>query len=358
MAQRRSLAWSELRVGILVIASFFILALAIFYIGGDTNIFGPKYTLTAYFSSANGLTKGAEVTLEGVTVGNVDEVRISKDTDPARAVEADLRLDAAVQSLIRSDSVVAVQTAGLLGDRYVDITRGSSAGQVVNDGGTLQGMEAGDIKQIITGTNDFIANLEVLSDQVKKMAERVDRGEGTLGKVLTDSSMYDNLNLTVREANALVRDARTGNGTVGRLLSDDALYRQITTLTDHVDMLISKIDQGNGTIGKLINDPSVYNNANDLVVKFQALADRIDRGEGTLGKLSKDDALYNDLRETMGRVNGLIAAIENGDGTAGKLIKDPALFNNANQATSEIQKLLYDFRQDPKKFLTINFKLF
>src|SRR5205085_4485265 len=108
-------------------------------------------------------------------------------------------------------------------------TRGTTTGTVVPDGGSLQGMEAGDIKQIITGTNDFIANLEVLSEQVKRMAERVDRGEGTLGKFLTDSAIYDNANLTVREANSLVRDARTGNGTVGKLMSDDALYQSIKT---------------------------------------------------------------------------------------------------------------------------------
>ena len=86
--------------------------------------------------------------------------------------------------------------------------------------------------------------------------------------------------------------------------------------------------------------------------------ERVERGEGTLGKLSQDDALYTDLRATMNRMNGLITSIENGEGTVGKLIKDPTLFNSANQATSEIQKLLYDFRADPKKFLTINFRLF
>ena len=84
----------------------------------------------------------------------------------------------------------------------------------------------------------------------------------------------------------------------------------------------------------------------------------IDRGEGSLGKIMKDDGFYNDLRNTLGEVSGLVDAIQNGDGTTGKLIKDPTLFNTMEQASSEIQKLMYDIRQDPKKYLTINFRFF
>src|SRR5262249_3633435 len=86
--------------------------------------------------------------------------------------------------------------------------------------------------------------------------------------------------------------------------------------------------------------------------------DRLDRGEGTLGKLAKDEMLYNDLRAGVTKFNTLIDSIQNGEGTVGKFIKDPSLFNNVNQVTSELEKLMYDFSQNPKKFLTVNFKLF
>ncbi len=358
MAQRRSLAWTELRVGILVFTSFVLLALAIFFIGGESGFLTPKYTVTAFFQSANGLRGGAEVWLEGVTIGNVKTVRISRQPDPNKSVEVDLSLDEKYQNIIRTDSTITIGTIGLLGDKYVDITRGSEAGQVVPDGGALQGQETGDIGKIITGTNDFVANLEILSTQITRMAERVDRGEGTLGKFLTDTSIYDNANLAVREANALVRDARTGNGTVGLLISDDELYRKINVAVERVDTLIAKIESGQGTAGKLVNDPSLYNRANNLVARMETIATRIENGEGTLGKLSKDEALYADARDTMAKVTSLVTSIENGVGTAGKFIKDPTLYNSLNQTSSELLKLLYDFRQDPKRFLTINFRLF
>jgi phospholipid/cholesterol/gamma-HCH transport system substrate-binding protein len=358
MAQRRSLAWTELRVGILVISSFALLALAIFFISGESGFLTPKYSVTAYFQNANNLKSGADVQLEGVTIGNVATVQVSKLPDPEKAVEARLRLDQKYQNIIRTDSRITIATIGLLGDSKVDITRGTEAGSVIPDGGEIQGTELGDIRKIVQGTNDFVANLQVLSDKFRDMAERVDKGEGTIGKFMTDTAIYDNANLTVKEAVALVRDAHSGNGTVGRLISDDELYRKVSNTMDTMNTLLAKIESGQGTAGKFINDASVYKRTDDVLARMQSVTDRIDRGEGTLGKLTKDDAFYNDARATMMRFNDLVTSIQNGEGTAGKFIKDPTLYNSLNQTSSEIQKLLYDFRQNPKKFLTINFKLF
>src|SRR6516162_5148244 len=237
MAQRRSLAWTELRVGILVITSFALLAVAIFYISGQTGFFVPRYNITAYFQNANNLRDGAEVSLEGVTIGNVDKVSISKEPDPNKAVAARLRLDSTYRNIIRTDSKVTISTIGLLGDSKVDITRGTEAGMVIPDGGYIQGTEEGDIRKIVQGTNDFIANLQVLSEDFKKIADRVDQGEGTLGQLLTNTAIFDNANDTVKEAKTLIHDARTGPGTVGRMIGDDALYNKFLQVTDRLDSL-------------------------------------------------------------------------------------------------------------------------
>jgi phospholipid/cholesterol/gamma-HCH transport system substrate-binding protein len=359
MASRRSVAWTELRVGVLVITSFALLALAIFYISGQSGFFVKKYTLVAYFQNANNLRSGAEVSLEGVTIGNVSSVAVSKLADPLKAVEAELKLDEKYKNIIRSDSKVSISTIGLLGDSKVDITRGTEAGMVIEDGGTLQGSEEGDIRRIVQGANDVVANFQVLSEDFKKITDRIDRGEGTLGKFLTDTAIYDNANAATLELNTLVRDARTGPGTMGRLISDDQLYQKVIQISDRVDTLVMKIESGDGTLGKFVNDPTLYNRVDTLAAKLQGISDRIDRGEGTLGKLlSKDDTLYVDLRNGVTKLNTLVDSVQNGEGSIGKFIRDPSLFNNVNQVTSEVEKLMYDFRQNPKKFLTVNFKLF
>src|ERR1044071_4929715 len=133
MAQRRSLAWTELRVGMLVIVSFLLLAVAIFYVSGSSGFLTPKYTITAYFASANGLRNGGEIWLEGVTVGNVRDVRISTETDPNKSVAVEMKIDKRFQNIIRSDSQVSIETKGLLGDNIVEISKGSAAGQIIPD---------------------------------------------------------------------------------------------------------------------------------------------------------------------------------------------------------------------------------
>jgi phospholipid/cholesterol/gamma-HCH transport system substrate-binding protein len=91
---------------------------------------------------------------------------------------------------------------------------------------------------------------------------------------------------------------------------------------------------------------------------MESITTRIDRGEGSLGKIMRDDGFYNDLRKTMGDLSGLIVAIQDGDGTTGRLINDPTLFNSMNVTLSEVQKFMYDVRQNPKKYLTIQFRFF
>src|SRR5204862_5029644 len=159
------------------------------------------------------------------TIGNVETLALSRQAEPKKAVEAALKVDAKYQNIIRTDSKVSISTIGLLGDSKIDLTRGTEAGTVIEDGGFIQGGEEGDIRRIVQGANDVVANFQVLSEDFKKISDRIDRGEGTLGKFLTDTAIYDNANKAARELSTLVRDARSGPGTMGRLISDDAVYK-------------------------------------------------------------------------------------------------------------------------------------
>ena len=365
MANSKTLAWRELRVGILVVTSVVLLAVAIFYIGGDTGFITPKYKMTVYFHSADGLHKGALVLVNGVRIGNVSNINLSTQTDTNRAVEVSLQLNKSYREMIRTDTVATIGTVGVLGDQQVELTRGSPDKPVIADGGTLQGMDAGDIKQIISNTNDVVANLGTLTSKMGAMLDNINSGKGTAGKFLNDTSIYDKTDATVDELHKLVIDAHSGSGTVGRFLSDDEMYRKMTasidqlkSTLDKVDATVDKISNGNGNVARFINDDAVYRKADQLLTTFGNIADRMDRGEGTLGKLSKEDTLYTNLNTTLNKTNALLTSVENGEGTLGKMMKDATLYNSLTQTSSEMQKLMYDFRQNPKKYLTINFRLF
>src|SRR6202451_4711219 len=126
MAQRKQLTWTELRVGLFVLVGLFILAVAIFYITG-AGILGPKYRLYTYLPEVEGVTAGAPVRLDGVVIGNVEEIALdTHTTDRTQSIQLILRIDYKFSPDVRTDSTASLVTEGLLGDRYVTIKRGLS----------------------------------------------------------------------------------------------------------------------------------------------------------------------------------------------------------------------------------------
>ena len=122
--------------------------------------------------------------------------------------------------------------------------------------------------------------------------------------------------------------------------------------------IADQIQNGSGTLSKLIQNPQLFDNANEALKKADVMMARIEQGEGTLGRLSRDPALYDRTNAALEKFANFVDQIEKGQGTLGKLYKDPSLYDNLNQTTAEITKLIYDLRQDPKKYLTIRFRLF
>jgi phospholipid/cholesterol/gamma-HCH transport system substrate-binding protein len=365
MAQRKSLAWTELKVGLFILLGFAALTYAIISIGGPASFWGKKITITAYFNSASGLRPGNDVWLDGLLVGKVEEVGLNPNPSIPGRVAVKMKIDSTYNNNIRKDSVVGIESNGLLGDKTIQLSSGSDASEPVGDGGIIQGTEVGGIPKIIQGTDEIIGNFNVLSknlttisENVITLSENVNKGQGTLGKLLTNPEIHDNLNKSLVELDQLIADIRSGPGTAGKLVSDDEMYLRFLSLLSRMENIVVKVERGEGTAGKLINDPALFDKMTSVLDKMESITTRIDRGEGSLGKIMRDDGFYNDLRKTMGDLSGLIVAIQDGDGTTGRLINDPTLFNSMNVTLSEVQKFMYDVRQNPKKYLTIQFRFF
>jgi len=355
---RKRLAWAELRVGILVIFSFAILLVAIVLISGGAGLFTAKYELRTYLPSASGLRKGSLVWLAGIEAGNVSAVYISSSADPNRAVEVVMEVEKRYAPTIREDSIASLGSIGLLGDKYIDISRGTQNARQIGPGGEVRGSSEADIKRIIQNSNDLVANLGDLVTKINQITSKIDQGEGTIGKFINDPSMFNKINATVGEAQSLLSEIKSGQGTIGRMISERDLYDRLNGTLTKVEGLAAKIDRGEGTLGKFVNDPAVFQKTDALLTKFNTVAARMEQGEGFLGKLSKDDSLYVQFKDSLAKFSSLADRMNQGEGTIGKLMVDTALYTNLNNASAELVKLLYDFRQDPKKFLRIKFGLF
>ncbi len=468
MSRRKQTSLAELRVGIFVVISCALLAVAIFLIGSRIGLFQEQFWAMTYLSNVSGLKPGDIVLLGGVEVGNVAKVQISRTLDPPdtvqnqrvfrrvaelekirsgiefkiaraedeltaareeyqrvlaeqgsestealrleKAVEegtdtltdqqedlvdmdrriadarsrfqnilVEMRINSEYRNWIRKDSNISLGSVGLLGDKYIEVSLGRTAdppevrdvpikgvlGTTTRETVVITGTQQASFGELITGANDILANFETLSEQVQGIMRSFEAGEGTVGKFITDPSFFNNLNKTVSNANkmmerirSLVEDVGKGGGTISKLMREDEVYESIKSTTDHLERLLRKIEEGDGTLGKMVNDPTIYDKSAKMVGDIGEITGRIRDGEGTLGKLTTDDQVYVSLQNSLDKLAALLKDVEEGKGTLGKLAKDEQLYNNLNEVSAEIVKLIYDFRQNPKKFLTIRFTIF
>jgi phospholipid/cholesterol/gamma-HCH transport system substrate-binding protein len=357
MAQRKQLSWTELRVGLFVLVGLFLLAVAIFYVTG-VKIFGPKYRLTTYLPEVDALSEGAPVSLDGVAIGSVDNIRLNpKPEDRMHSVQVSMRIDKKYQDQIRTDSTASLITEGLLGNRYVTIKRGLS-GTVIPNNGVIPGAEEAAMKQMVERGADLMQNLGALSNDVRGIVDQVQKGNGTLGKLLNDPGLYNHLNDTASRLQAVATSIQAGDGTLGKLVSSNELYDKANATIGHVEDITAAVRDQKGTMGKLVYDPAVYDNAKTFLANGNATLADARAGKGTLGKLITDDTLFNNMRDASANVRDATAKLNSNQGTMGKLFSDPAFYDNMTGATADLRLLLSDFRQNPKKFLHVKLAVF
>ena len=358
MPERKQVTWAKLRVGLLVLSGLVVFAVGVFFISGRGGFFTRKYTLKTYFSGAAGLREGSQVRIAGIPVGVVQRIRISDSDKPDRAVEVLLRIPVDYQNQIRQDSDARLATAGLLGEAFVDISRGTSDKAVVPNGGEVNSIEEADIKRIVQNTNDVISNLRVLSSKLNDITGQVQAGQGTMGKFIYDQALYNRLNQMSLDLQRVMARLEQGEGTIGKLMQDETLYQRTVASIDRLNKVLDDVQHGKGTLAKFINDPSVYNDVHQLVLRANTMVDNVNNGKGTLGKLATDPQLYNRMNETFDRMNIIATRIEQGQGTLGKLSTDPTLYNNLSTSTQTLREFLTEFRKNPKKYLTVQLKIF
>lgn len=273
---------TEVKVGLFVMLGLGILIYATATVGKWTIGKDDAYLVTVKLDSAAGLLKDSPVKVLGVTQGRVGSLEIAGDK-----AKISMRLPRALT--LSEDSLVYLRSEGLLGEQYIEIKPGASPTPVSQGGELMQGAPPADIDQLVTelstvatGINtltrtitqptdsaeeeeekrgalqSIIINLEETSTSLKNLSKRMERGEGTLGKLLTDETVYNQLTTTLSEAEVLFEALGAGRGTLARLLQDDELYESIRDSAARINTIIKKTEQGEGIAGKLLTDNTIY----------------------------------------------------------------------------------------------------
>lgn len=291
---------------------FFLLGIALIWVSYETLSDGKAlksrgYNLVAGFENLKELKQGDDIRMAGVKIGSVQTTRLA-----GRRAEAVLRIDAAVK--IAGDAQATIGSAGLLGTNYISINLGSSGSAPLQPDSEIRTAASADLNTIMTQLGELGTKLEaslgsvsevlkgkdgqpsmfqrldtLLTENSQKVnqamtnlqeiTDKVNHGEGTLGKLVNDPALHDNLLATVKELKGAAGDARN-------------------FVTD-AQILINQVKSGKGTLGALIYDETTGNEIRAVTSNLKTVSDKLAKGEGTLGKLINDESLFREAQSTL-----------------------------------------------------------
>lgn len=305
----------------LIVGTFMVLMLiALVYftiVLGRANLFQKQYPFEVEFAHVMELRKDDNVVLRGMTIGKIKSLRLVGDRVRVLAL-----LERPVT--LRKDYRIKIVATSILGGRYLEIEEGSPGAEPLPEGIMPQGAppydvmtEAADVVHEIRSAlreGGILTNVQMAVASLREIADKINRGEGTMGKLVNDDALYQEVQAAVRDLRGVAEQVREvvdkvgrGEGTMGKLLADETVYRDLQTLTSNLKDVSQRLVDGQGVLGKLLApDDTLYRDAAAAAASLKAVAAKIERGEGLLGRLTQDDSLYTEVQAAVREVRAAI----------------------------------------------------
>jgi phospholipid/cholesterol/gamma-HCH transport system substrate-binding protein len=345
MPRTHSLAFAELKLGLISVVAIVLAGVLIFAVGGG-GFFWQQYPLKTTFPNVAGIKSGSPVRVAGIEKGSVSRVDFA-----GGGVEVWLDVENDVRPLITNQSVASIGSISLLGEGAIDVTAAPHGTPLPDWGYITPGRAPGSIAELTEQATDGLA-------EVKNLVADLRSGRGTVGKLFTDDAVYREIEGFVRAAERVTNAIADGSGTLGKLTRDPKLYNELEQSITNLNQVTARLRAGEGSLGQLLTDPALARNLTSTTSNLEAITGRVSKGEGTLGKLVNDEALYTRLDGLTTRLDTVVEKLNTGQGTAGQLLQDKQLYENMNQAASELRGLIGDIRKDPKKYLNVKVSIF
>lgn len=357
MAAAKKVRWAQLRVGVMAIVAMTILAVLIWLFTGQTSFWQRYANIYSYMRDSAALADGAPVRLNGILIGSVKGVELTRSTDPNRVVRVVMKVAANRLSEIPVDSVAGIAAENVLGTKYINIAKGRKT-QTIQPEGELPTEPSTEIEDLVKKGFGLFDSAQAILNRLEKVVTQVESGQGSIGKFLTDEEFYNRLVATVAEFQKIAAATSSGKGTMGKLLYDEGLYNDARASLQHLDAVIQDLQQGQGTAGKLLKDPALYDETRASIAEFRKILDDLNAGKGTAGKLLKDETVHKQIESVLSKLDTSLDRLNAGQGTLGQLMVNPQLYDSVRGLTTELQSLVQDIHKNPKKFLRIKFGLF
>ena len=346
MPRTRSLAWAELKFGLIAVFAIVMAGLLIFAVGGSGGFFWQNYPLKVRFPNVAGLMSGSPVRVAGVEVGSVTDVELVTG-----GAEVSFTVLEKLRPIITDRSNATIGSISLLGEGAVDIAAGPGGTPIEDWGYVPTGAAAPTIAELTAQAGTGIAD-------VTKLIADLRAGKGTIGKFLTDESVYRDFDNLLGAAERVARNIAEGRGSMGKFANDPKMYDELNASVANLNAITAKVRNGEGSLGQLMNDPAFAKTLTQATSNFETLSAKLNKGEGTAGKLLNDDALYKRLDSVTARLDTVLQTLNDGQGTAGQLLHDKQLYENMNQTIAEMRGLIAEIRKDPKKYLNVKVSVF
>jgi phospholipid/cholesterol/gamma-HCH transport system substrate-binding protein len=296
---------------------FFLLGVALVWVTFETlsdgKIFEQRsHTLIAGFDDLRQLKVGDDVRLAGVKIGSVKATRLA-----GRRAEAVLDVDPKVP--IANDAVASIDMAGLIGGNFVAIDMGSAGAAPLADGAEIKTQESADLNTVMAEVGGLGKQLqESLGSFSKALNGDGKEGGGIIQKL--DKLVSDNsarVDATMQNLQEITTKINRGEGTLGKLVNDPALHDQLLATVAEIktaatqakefatnaEGIMDQIKSGQGTIGALVYDQKAADDIRTSIANIRSVSDKLAKGEGTLGKLINDDSLFNSAQVTIKKVD-------------------------------------------------------
>ncbi|MCF8243163.1 MAG: MlaD family protein [Melioribacteraceae bacterium] len=264
------------RLGLFIFLGTILLVLSIFLIGNKESLFVTSIHIKAFFTDVQGLKTGAPVRLSGYDIGSVSNISMAEDT--TGLVVVDMRIDEELKDFVRIDSKASIETEGLVGKKIIIITPGSPQFEVVSNGSIIESKTPISITEIIIETQEIMSYMKEITRDFAEIADKINRGEGTVGKLLTDDELYTSTVDITKSA-------------------DESLNEMTAKLTEITDFVL-------GFSGSVEN---IFNNLDSTVTDIRSLLDNVEKGEGVLGALIADRSAYDSIKTV---INNLVFTTE------------------------------------------------
>ncbi|NJD92163.1 MAG: MCE family protein, partial [Geobacter sp.] len=313
MKRSDNLHLAQVKTGIFIVIALLLFAGGILMMGDKTKMFIEKNDLTVIMPDVAGLKIGAPVWLAGVDVGLVTDIRF-ESPEKNNEIAVNLQISKSDLKKIGTDSRVMIKTRGLMGEKYVDITPSMNYSETPPQ--VIRG-------ESVAKLDDVMQKAGASFDRFNRIMEKIDKGEGSLGKLTTDKKLYDNLVTVSQEMKILTDSINRGEGSLGKLMRSDETYKKIVTILNRADVTLKDIQSADGTMGRLIRDRELYDKMVKLADKSSLAADDmrelkkiLTSKDNTVGKLLTDKELYDRGVILLARAD---AAVKSYEEAAGRL---------------------------------------